>query len=59
MNWLAAPTAKVVDFHAVLDEKLQILQGQSLGASTLPLGQAYPIVSGENANAANQPASNS
>ncbi|PAN28979.1 hypothetical protein PAHAL_5G191400 [Panicum hallii] len=35
------------------------IEGQSLGASTLPLGQAYPIVSGENANAAYQPANNS
>ncbi|RLM54338.1 hypothetical protein C2845_PM10G03440 [Panicum miliaceum] len=35
------------------------IEGQSLGAITLPLGQAYPIVSGENANAAYQPTSNS
>ncbi|CAO2197954.1 unnamed protein product [Urochloa humidicola] len=35
------------------------IQGQSLGANTLPLGQAYPMISGENANAANQPTSNS
>ncbi|CAL4954933.1 unnamed protein product [Urochloa decumbens] len=35
------------------------IEGQSLGASTLPLGQEYPMISGENANAANQPTSNS
>ncbi|RCV26939.1 hypothetical protein SETIT_5G285700v2 [Setaria italica] len=35
------------------------IKGQSLGASTLPLGQAYPIISGETANAAYQPTSNS
>ncbi|WVZ69143.1 hypothetical protein U9M48_017979 [Paspalum notatum var. saurae] len=35
------------------------IQGQSLADSTLPLGQAYPIISGENANLATQAPSNS
>ncbi|OEL29669.1 Subtilisin-like protease SBT5.3 [Dichanthelium oligosanthes] len=48
------------DFPAYVNfgDRLTI-EGQSLGASTLPLAQAYPIISGENANAANQPTSSS
>ncbi|CAO2171147.1 unnamed protein product [Urochloa humidicola] len=49
------------DFPAYVsfgDDSLTI-EGQSLGASSLPLGQAYPMISRENANAANQPTSNS
>ncbi|RLM91830.1 subtilisin-like protease SBT5.3 [Panicum miliaceum] len=42
-----------------IEQTAPTAKGQSLGASTLPLGQAYPIVSGKNANAAYQPTSNS
>nr|CAB3478046.1 unnamed protein product [Digitaria exilis] len=35
------------------------IQGESLAGSTLPLGQAYPMISAANATAANQTTSNS
>ncbi|XP_066309532.1 subtilisin-like protease SBT5.3 [Miscanthus floridulus] len=47
------------DFPAYVSFNGATIQGQSLADSTLPIGQPYQIISGEKANAVNQPTGNS
>ncbi|CAD6237228.1 unnamed protein product [Miscanthus lutarioriparius] len=46
------------DFPAYVSFNGATIQGQSLADSTLPIGQPYQIISGEKANAVNQPTGN-
>ncbi|XP_062204104.1 subtilisin-like protease SBT5.3 [Phragmites australis] len=59
--WIFTVAASTMDrdFPAYVNFGGNTIEGQSLGDSTLPSSQAYPIISGENANAANQPTVNS
>ncbi|RLM84620.1 hypothetical protein C2845_PM04G03570 [Panicum miliaceum] len=42
------------DFPAYVTFGFSTIQGQSLSNSTVPVGQAHPVISGEDANVANQ-----
>ncbi|KAL6615862.1 hypothetical protein ACP70R_038132 [Stipagrostis hirtigluma subsp. patula] len=47
------------DFPAYVTFGGNTIEGQSLADSTKPIGRPYPIISGEKANAPNQPTANS
>ncbi|GJN17952.1 hypothetical protein PR202_gb05062 [Eleusine coracana subsp. coracana] len=59
--WMFTVGASATDrsFPAYVNFGGNIIEGQSVANSTLPLGQAYPIISGEQANAPNQATANS